>query len=252
MALCAAQPSYPQVILEGRVLDDVSGVPLADARVVLLNRHARFVATAVTDEAGRFRFERKGYGMYSVRASAVGYLQATSPPMWMTLESDSTVVEMRLAGNAVLLAPLEIVALHRTKTSPVLENMEHRRELGFGVHITREQISERQPTNVSDMLLEVPGIHAVRSGSGASGRRLYMGRALLGGGGGECPVQVFLDGFRASRDPDAMIDDLVDPLDIEAIEIFRGLATIPPEFLTPDARCGVIAIWTRRALAPRR
>jgi hypothetical protein len=233
------------------VLDDVSGVPLADARVVLLNRHARFVAAAVTDDAGQFRFERKGYGVYRVRASAVGYMQATSPPMWMTLESDSTVVEMRLAGNAVLLAPLEIVALQRVKTSPVLENMEHRRKLGFGVHITRDEIGERQPANVTDVLLEVPGVHADRSGSGTSGRRLYMGRALLGPRGGECPVQVFVDGMRASRDAEVFIDDLVTPLDVEAIEIFRGLATIPPEFLTPDARCGVIAIWTRRALSPR-
>lgn len=251
MLFGGAPTALAQVMLEGRVLDDVSGLPLAGSQVVLLNRSARFVASTVADEVGHFRFERKRHGVYRVRASAVGYKQAMSPPMWMTLDSDSTVVEVRLAPNVVLLAPLEIIALKPTKPSPVLENMEHRQRLGFGVHITRSEIVERQPVNVSDVLLEVPGIYADRIGTGASGRQLYMARALPATGGGACPMQVFLDGRRATRDREILIDDLVNPRDVEAIEIFRGLATIPPEFLTPDARCGVVAIWTRRALAPR-
>jgi hypothetical protein len=74
-----------------------------------------------------------------------------------------------------------------------------------------------------------------------------MTRALPSGG--PCPVQVFLDGNQATRDVpggDVDIDELASPLDVEAIEVFRGLGSIPPEFLTPEARCGVIAIWTKR------
>lgn len=248
VTLGAARPASAQVILEGRVVGDSSGLPLPNARVVLLSRQSRFMASAVTDEAGRFRFERKGYGVYRVEASAIGYQQALSAPMWMTLESDSTVVEMRLAVNTVLLAPLEVVALKPIRTSPVLEAMEHRRAHGLAIHISREEIAERQPVNVSDILLEVPGVYAERQGSGASGRQLYISRALPGAGGGACPVQVFVDGMRATRDGDATIDDLVQPDDVQAIEVFRGLSSIPAEFLTTDARCGVIAIWTRRAL----
>lgn len=251
VALCPAGPVSAQVILEGRILDDSSSTPLPNARVVLLNRYSRYVASEVTDPAGRFRFERKGYGVYRVEASAIGYKRAVSPHVWMTLESDSTVVEMRLAVNTVLLAPLEIVALKPVRTSPVLEAMEHRRSRGLAVHISREQIKQRQPVNISDMLLEVPGVYADRRGSGVSGRKLYMARALPGSGGGPCPVQVFVDGLRATRDADALIDDLVEPFDVEAIEVFRGLSSIPAEFLTADARCGVIAIWTRRALPTR-
>lgn len=250
--LAAAGPVSAQVILEGRVLGDSSGLPLANARVVLLNRHYRFVASTITDQAGGFRFERKGYGVYRVEASAIGYKQAVSPPMWMTLESDSTVVEMRLAVNVVLLAPLEVVAVTPIRTSPVLEAMEHRRVHGLAVHISREEIAERQPVNVSDILLEVPGVYAERQGAGASGRQLYMARALPGPGGGACPVQVFVDGLRASRDVYATVDELVQPHDVEAIEVFRGLSAVPAEFLTPEARCGVIAIWTRRAMIPGR
>jgi hypothetical protein len=66
-------------------------------------------------------------------------------------------------------------------------------------------------------------------------------------------VQIFLDGMlitRGSPGGEVLIDDIVNPLDVEAIEVFRGLASVPPEFLTPDARCGVVAIWTRRSLDP--
>ncbi len=76
-----------------------------------------------------------------------------------------------------------------------------------------------------------------------------MRRALPGMQGG-CPAQVFLDGVLANRGGDragVVIDDLVSPLDVEVIEIFKGLSSIPPEFLTREARCGVIAIWTRRS-----
>lgn len=33
---------------------------------------------------------------------------------------------------------------------------------------------------------------------------------------------------------------------VEGIEIYRGLSTVPAQFLNSDAKCGVVAIWTRR------
>jgi outer membrane cobalamin receptor len=160
-------------------------------------------------------------------------------------------LEIRLAPTVVLLAPLEIVALSPPRTSPVLENVEHRRTRGFGVQISRQEIEERRPLQISDVLMELPGVYAERRRGAAGGRTIHMGRALVGVGGGECPVQVFLDGMLATRDRpggDVLVDDLASPLDVEVIEVFRGLASVPPEFFTPDARCGVIAIWTKRSL----
>ena len=131
--------------------------------------------------------------------------------------------------------------------SPVLENMMERRLHGFGYQITRQDIEDRHPNSVTDMLAELPGVRTV-SGGRMGGRTIRMTRAVAGPGGGDCPVQVWVDGLLASRDEDVIIDDLVSPLDIEAIEVFRGLSSIPPEFLNSMARCGVVAIWTRRSL----
>ena len=70
-----------------------------------------------------------------------------------------------------------------------------------------------------------------------------------------CATQIFVDGFLLNRRTgssrgappiDFRIDDVVSPSSIEGIEVYRGLSTVPAEFLNPDAECGVIAIWTRR------
>jgi hypothetical protein len=254
VSLCGASTSFAQVVLEGRVLDDVSQEPLAGARVILLNRLNKTAGYMVADALGRFRFEDRDWGWYRLEVTAVGYVRAQTPFLYWTEEHDFAGLEVRLAPDAVLLAPLEVTALSGPARSPILENADFRRERGLGVHITREQIEQRSPANVTDMLLELPGVRAERSGVRASGgRQIYMGRALAGPGGGDCPAQVWVDGVLMTRvgraGGDVAIDDVVRPLDVEVIEVFRGLGTVPPEFLNPYARCGVVAIWTRRSLA---
>jgi hypothetical protein len=254
LAIGGATPSLAQVVLEGHVLDDVSAQRLTSARVLLLNRYNKTVAYAVTDAAGHFRFSQRENGWYRLEVGAVGYRKALTPFLWWMQDHAYAALEVRLAPNVVLLAPLEIVALSPRLTSPILENVEHRRTRGFGVQITRQAIEERRPARMSDMLLELPGVFATRRGSGASGRTISMNRALPGPGGGVCAVQVFLDGHLATRDQlggDVQVDDLVSPLDVEVIEVFRGLGSVPPEFLNPEARCGVIAIWTKRSSEQR-
>ncbi len=254
LAMGGVTPSLAQVVLEGHVLDDASAQRLADARVLLLNRFDKGVAYAVTDDSGYFRFARRDNGWYRLEVRAVGYQKALTPFVWWMEDHAYAALEVRLAPNAVLLAPLEIVALSPRLTSPILENVEHRRTRGFGAQITRQAIEERHPARISDMLLELPGVFATRRGSGASGRTISMNRALPGPNGGACPVQVFLDGHLATRDRpggDVQIDDLVSPLDVEVVEVFRGLGSVPPEFLNPESRCGVIAIWTKRSLEQR-
>lgn len=251
LGMAAAGASPAQIVLEGRVLDDESEIPLAGARVYLLNRYSKLVKHTVTDDSGRFRFDGADRGWYRLEVSAVGYRRMVGPPLWWTVDHEYTEFEIRLTPHAVLLAPVEIVALSPISRSPIFENLDFRRTRGFGIQISRREIEERNPARLTDMLLEIPGVYSSRTGSGARGGQLSMGRSLFGPGGGSCPVQIFLDGMLATRDRpggDIQVDDLVSPLDVEAVEVFRGLSSVPPEFLTPEARCGVIAIWTRRSL----
>jgi hypothetical protein len=243
-----ADPLLAQVAVQGVVVDDVSGQPLKGSRVLLLNRYNKIVGYEVADVEGRFSFKPRDGTRLRLEAMAVGYLPTITPVLWMAEDRDSVVLEIRLAPHVVLLAPVEVVAMSAPKTSPVLENAEFRRSKGLGVHLTRADIEQRRPVHISDMLVTVPGVYAEQRRPGAGGRTVSMRRA------GKCPVQIFLDGMLATRGGDGggvVVDDLVSPLDVEVIEVFRGLASIPPEFLTREARCGVIAIWTRRGLEPQ-
>lgn len=254
LATWAAEPSLAQVAIGGRVLDDESGRPLVGARVLLLNRYQKVVGYSVTDDTGHFAFKPRHGSRMRLEARAVGYRPTVTPVLWMVGDREFASLEIRLAPNVVLLAPVEIVAMSLPTTSPVLENVMQRRSSGFGIQITRQDIQQRRPQQLSDMLIELPGVYARGTrGSGTGGRSIYMARAVSGAGGAACPVQVFLDGMRATREGpggDVQVDDLVSPLDVEVVEVFRGMASIPPEFVTDYARCGVIAIWTRRALEP--
>ena len=56
-------------------------------------------------------------------------------------------------------------------------------------------------------------------------------------------VNVYIDGIRSHdgfRDFSAL-----SPLDIEAMEVYHGLATVPPEFSPQPNDCAAIVVWTR-------
>lgn len=245
-----AGPCLAQVVLEGRVLDDSTGRPIHDARVLLEDRYGKTAGYQKTDSLGRFRFEMTKSERFRLEARAVGYQPARRTVLWMMEDRSFAGLEVRLTPHAMLLAPVEVVALAPVKVSPVLANMEYRRTHGFGIFISRQEIETRHPQRISDLLETTPGVRLSRQGSGASRRVIHLG-PLPGPGGGDCPVQIFLDGMLATRNTrggDVTVDDLADPQDVEAIEIFKGLATVPAEFLNQQARCGVIAIWTKRSL----
>lgn len=66
-----------------------------------------------------------------------------------------------------------------------------------------------------------------------------------------CPAVVWVDGMQLNRHSDASFGAIqlaynLRAEDIEGIEVYRGPSELPGEFMGPDSRCGVIAIWTRR------
>lgn len=247
-----AVPAAGQVRVVGRVIDDLTEMPLADAQVRLMAPDGSTLSRTETSETGRFEFEVQRVRAVRITARRLSYTANTTPLLYFDGRKFFQ-VEVRLDPEAILLAPLEVVAWSQQVESPLLEAYRQRLETGLGVYITREDVESRNPMYVTDLLREVPGVALSGSGSGLR-RTVTMARA----GASSCATQIFLDGFPlnrrlASAGPpiDFRIDDVVVPSSIEGIEVYRGLSTVPPEFLSADADCGVIAIWTRRGGANR-
>lgn len=243
LILCAAAADA-QVHLHGRVIEDVSEQPIAGATVLLQDARGRSLAQKVTDDSGEFSFLTGRSGPVRLLVERTGYKRTTTS----TLEFDDYTmyrVEVRLDATAVLLAPLEVVARSRSAISPTLTGFEQRRVSGIGSFITRAEIERRNPSRVTDLLAVVPGMSIQR--------RIVFARVA------NCPAQIYIDGFHINRPVRPMpgrrgrsstemfpVDDVVQPRSIEGIEVYQGLSRVPAEFYTPEAACGVVAIWTRR------
>jgi hypothetical protein len=233
----------------GQVVDDRTNWGIPGAEVEFLDESRRVRARTLADEEGHFALHRLPPGSFRLRVRRLGYAETTTPPWWVQSGEVLSVV-VRLQPDAILLAPLEVTGLSRPLQVPALDGFYRRMETGVGgVYLSRQEIEARNPARITDLLVDVPGIR-LQQAPDRLGQLMVVSfnRTLRGRGGGDCPVQVFVDGILASRGQRGVpLDELASPNALEGMEVYRGLASLPAEFVTPDARCGVVILWTRRS-----
>jgi hypothetical protein len=229
----AATPLGAQVV-HGRLVDAGSGAPVPAARVRLLQEGAA-ADSALTDTAGVFTVRSEEGGKFRLSAERVGYAESVSAEVeWA--DDDSVEVLFRIAADAVVLEPLEVVATTRRR-GPWLDAFYRRaEERRFGYFITREQIDERRAMHTTDLLRRVPGLQIVPS------RRI--GYAVRGRGG--CLPVVVLDGLRLGTASN-LVDEWVSARDLEGIEVYNGPGQAPGEFAMYENGCAMIVLWTRNS-----
>ena len=129
--------------------------------------------------------------------------------------------------------------------------------------ITAEDIAKRNPIDTWQMLTTVPSMRVMEYGSGLSGvyamstreQPVVQRRDAVGGGVTmPCWYKVMIDGMLV---PDPMPDlstILPPPSEVHGIEVFAGLATIPPKYSgsmldengqSRSNTCGLIVVWTK-------
>lgn len=244
-AATAAQARQDSVLLRGQVVEEETAAPIAFASLRILDDDLRLLGRTETDREGYFTFVVREQTGVHLESERIGYEATRTPFLWFD-GHDYFELEVRLDREVVLLAPLEVLGRRRME-SPILESFKHRTRLGMGWYITRDEIQARNPSRVTDLLMEAPGVRLASSGLGL--RRVVEMRGASAGG---CPVQVYIDGMHLNKNDGpadlrvVAIDDFVSPESVLGIEIYRGLATVPAEFLNTYAKCGVVALWTLR------
>jgi hypothetical protein len=243
----SARQSAADGTIRGRVVDELNGAGLPGAEVTFLDDARRVRSRAVTDPEGHFVLSRLPPGPFRLRVQQLGYV-ATTTPIWWVQVGEVLEVVVWVRPDAILLAPLEVTVVHR-RFLPVLDGFHRRKALGVGgFFLDREQIDARNASRLTDLLMDVPGVRVENApDTPGQARMITFSGSLLGPGGGRCPVQVFVDGVLASRRSGGVpLDEIATPNALEGIEVYKGLGSVPAEFLTPESRCGVLALWTRR------
>ncbi len=188
------------------------------------------LGTRVTSREGQFLFRRVPPGTYNLTVTLLGY-RTLRDTLLVAEETDLQVV-LRLSVSPVELDPIEVVG-ERQLRGPETD-FERRRLRGMGTYFTREDIEDRRPLFITDLLRMAPGVRIVPAGPfGEQAIRLR----------GSCRPLIIVDGVRTSIDTD--VDDFLAPMDVEAVEIYRG-PELPVELgINP---CGAVVFWTRRGV----
>jgi hypothetical protein len=257
----AVQSIQAQAVVRGTLYDDASGAPLRGTVMLIDPATDAPVVYKATDSLGQFSLETQR-GVYRIAAIHPGYKSILSAPVTLQNKERLTVrVPIAAAGDPThRIGVLEHV--HGDSVSaPVMRaagldngRYETRKALGTGLHYDRAQMERSSVTTLGEFLQTVPGM-SVTDPRQTSSVQLMRNAAMSSGSvpgvaASSCHLGWFVDGVRidipGTSDPMPEGLGTMQLEDLTAVEIFRGLSEMPPEFATPDHRCGAVAIWTRR------
>jgi hypothetical protein len=234
LLLTAAVPIGAQAV-HGKLSAGKTDAPINGAAIALVTDDTSATPEIVTtDGTGAFVLSVPGPGIYRVRVAAPGQPAALSPEVELAAGDDIN-LGVRLAADSVFLRPVSVTTKNKSTKRSLTGFAERAKAHTFGNFITRDEIEKRKPLFVSDLLATVPGLQVVPSPRG-------VGNEVLTTTG--CRPAVYLDGLRYPLRGES-IDHIVNPMDIEGIEVYSNPAEVPVEYQGPGSSCGAIVIWTR-------
>ena len=231
-----ACPGLPAQTVEGRLLELGSDQPIILAQVFLLTVGGEIADQTFTDERGFFSLSAREAGSFFVQAERIGY-EARVDGVFDLGEGGVLSVEFRLPRNPVALDTLHVSA-ERRSARLVLLGFYDRMKYGFGKFLTPEEIARRSVFGATDLLRNIPRVRIRQRQFGGSEVLIRSSRGL-------CSPNVVIDGNVVFWGQPARLDEVVQPHEIEAIEVYRGGAEIPLQFGGASSTCGAILIWTR-------
>jgi hypothetical protein len=250
LSLCAAQPLAAQVRMDGIVVDDATGQPIAGARVRVYDGWAGW-RRRVADSTGNFSVMVGRLGEYRVQVRSPGYPDVEGQVVTGAFPYQN--IEVRMRKSARLMGPVTILARSQQIPSPRLLGFHERLRNRRGAYVTREDVASVRPGYISDLIARTPGVLVRRTGRAGELRFLFARRFAEGSRTQvmECPLRVLIDAELANSrsatgelEP-VTVDYTVDQTMVDGIEIYMDPATVPAEFRGEGAQCGAVVIWTR-------
>lgn len=238
----------PTATLVGTV-SDADGSPLAGAEVELNGE-----VSVLTDEDGGFRLTAAPVAWGTNRLSVRHLSYADESDDFWIGDPDRTVpFDVTLQPAPVEVAGVVAGGARRPDPALAIPGFREREASTNGHFIDRTELEENNPSSMLDVLRGVPGLRMSAHPEGTEIRLTRRTRSLSfrGPDADRCMSPVFyVDGVQAggSRGEYVEVETLVNLEDVAGIEVYNGAARIPTVFNTMGSGCGVIAIWTTRAL----
>jgi hypothetical protein len=233
--LVAAVPASAQTI-RGQVLDGMSKQALTDVTVSLMDPDAVVLDSVAAGPDGSFELPVPGPGDYYLRADRDRYTTVVDGIFEFFAEEGEMSVVMFMNPRPFEIEGID-VQVEREQVRRKLRSVGfyERAATGLGRFIGPAQLRERIMVNIGDILRGIPGI--VYDGDTVLFRSFGLDAS------GTCAPNVFIDGTRLFGQ--VQLDAVLDPNDVEAVEVFRGVAQIPLEYSGFNGSCGTMLIWTK-------
>jgi len=215
----------PTGVVRGLVTDS-TGRPLKGIEVLVDNTT---LATRTGDD-----------GRFSVQGVPVGtQLVIVRRPGYAPVYTDAPVMAQRTAQLHIVLRTVRLlsaVEIRADKTSRRIQELERRRDLGFGHHFDADAL--RRAGAYSALFYQVPGVRVERGRFLGDFHVVGRERSMRGD---RCVLTLFVDGVPHSMEELHLyrVDDLL------AFEVHPSATTLPPEISMRTNGCGALLLWTR-------
>jgi hypothetical protein len=258
----AAQSLAQSGALGGTVYRDAANHPLAGAEISIGALDRRAVSNAVGD----FRLAGIAAGRYVVTIRHIGFKPLNDT---VTIATNALVErDYELAAAAVQLDSVRVFAATRSRAAPRFAEFLERKRTNTGGHfIDEEQLRRHDARKLQDVITSyVPGIRRFRPLPVSRPTFEYLSSGRNGCNGPAfschadqtpCPVSLYVDGILVFN-PSANRTDASNYPDMDryvtseyaGVEYYGGGASVPAQYNATTGDCGVLLLWTRRAIRP--